>query len=333
VKGRTRGTTPLFRILAALAFAAGVAGLACNGGGDGDAPEATPSPLAPTEAATTRLVVIDLNVLHGIVDEDPDAEPFDRFAERLEVIAQALAAAQPDVVLLQEVVSNPGPDYPSVRDRLLDALGPGYTAVFGNFLGDPIDTEGLGQMTFTRLPVLSSENRSVGEIRSVHRVTVRTDEGPLDIYNAHLEGTGAVTEAGADASLEEIERVLAFINETQGGGPVILGGDFNAEPGDPSVQRLLEEGFIDAVADAGDATCAEAGDPGCTSGTTPLGEPGDRADRRIDYLFVLPGSQAAVEVVEAALFLNEPVDIGEGRVLWASDHIGVRAVVEVGNGS
>lgn len=278
----------------------------------------------------TELLVIDQNILHGIINEDPVAEPYDRFPERLPLIVAALAAAQPDIVFLQEVVGDPGPDYPNVRGELLTALGSEYTAVFGNFLGEPVDGGGLGQMTFTRLQIVSSENRTVSAIRSAVRVTVQTDSGPLHLYNVHLEGTGAVLETGESAELLEIENVIAFIQETRNGGPAILAGDLNAEPDDPSIQRLLQEGFIDVLAEAGDATCAQQGDPGCTNSTIPLGDnPDNLADHRIDYIFVLPGDDTAIDIAEASLFNNEPVDLGGGRLLWPSDHIGARAVVEL----
>jgi endonuclease/exonuclease/phosphatase family metal-dependent hydrolase len=321
LRGRRAATTLVAIMLASLPRAVpllvlclalvAAAGTGCGGGG----------------GARVELLVIEHNILHGIIDEDPDAEPFDRFAERLELIADALAEAGPDVVLLQEVVGRPGEGYPSVRDAVLAALGGEYEAVFGNFLGGPIDAEGLGQMSFTRLAIVASENRSVGGIRSVHHLRIETELGPVDVYNAHLEGTGAVIETGVNESIIEIENVLAFIEETRSGsGPVVLGGDFNAEPDDPSVQRLLQEGYIDALAAAGDATCERAGDAGCTNSTIPLGDNPDKlADQRIDYLFVLPGEAVEVEVAEARLFLGEPVDIGGGRTLWASDHIGVLA--------
>jgi endonuclease/exonuclease/phosphatase family metal-dependent hydrolase len=303
-------------ILAGLAaFAA--AGLACDGGGG--------------ETSRMELVVVGHNILHGIIDEDPDAEPYDRFAERIELIADALAGTGPDVVMLQEVVGNPGADYPNVRERLVEALGSEYAAVFGNFLGGPIDEEGLGQMTITRLPIVSSENRSVEEIRSVHHVALDTEFGLIDVYNVHLEGTGAVIEQDEAETTAEIENVIAFIEETRSGtGPVILAGDFNAEPGDPSIQRLIEAGFIDVIAEAGDPQCDAPGDPGCTNSTIPLGDnPDNMADQRIDYVFVLPGEEVGVQVREARLFLNEPVDLGGGRLLWASDHIGVLARLEL----
>lgn len=278
-----------------------------------------------------ELLVVDYNILHGILNEDPAAEPYDRFPERIQLTAEALAELRPDVILLQEVFRG-GPDYPDVLDILLGALGEEYTLVFGDITGAPINEGGIGQLTLTRLRVLSSENHFVGGVRSIHRVTVETEDGgTIDIYNTHLEGTGAIMEVGAQAPIDEIENVLAFIQETRAGtGPVILAGDFNAEPEDPSIQKLLDEEFIDVLAAGGDPTCEQAGDPGCTNSAIPLGEPGNRADRRIDYIFVLPGDEAAVDVQRAALFLNEPVDIGGGRLLWASDHIGVQAVVELG---
>ena len=311
-----RATVARTSLLFALAALALLSALSCGGG-----------------AKKTELLVIEHNILHGLRNEDPAAEPFDRFPERIELIAAALAEEQPDVILLQEVV--PGyaddPEYADVRQVLLDALGPDYTAVFGDITGAPRDEGFIGQMTVTRLPVLSTDNRVVANARSVVRVTVETEHGPLDLYNAHLEGTGAITDAGEDASLVEMENVLAFIRETRSeGGAVILAGDLNAEPDDPSVQLLRDEGFIDALDVGGDATCESAGDPGCTNSAIPLGDnPENSAARRIDYMFVLPGDAFPLEVGEAELFLNEPVDIGEGRLLWASDHIGVRAVLEV----
>lgn len=277
------------------------------------------------------LHIVNQNILHGIGDEDPAAEPFDRYAERIELFADAVRADKPDVVLLQEVVGSPGPDYPDTRAILLDALGPGYSAVFGNFLGEEVDGDGLGQMTFSGLPILSSENRTVSEIRAVHHVAVQSDLGVVDLYNVHLEGTGAVVDVTQDDSVVEIQNVLSFIDATRSGsGPVILTGDFNAEPQDPSIQRVLAANFIDALAAGGDATCEQQGDPGCSSGTIPLGDnPENLTDHRIDYIFVLPGDAVDIEFESAGRYQDEPIDIGGGRLLWISDHIGMQAVVRL----
>ena len=293
------------------------------------APDITSTAPLPTNtpAPGSELLVVNHNILHGLLDEDPAAQPLDRVAERIEIIATALAELRPDIVTLQEVFVSDREDYPDIRGLLLAALGGEYTAVFGGLNGDPIDGGGLGQMTFTRLEIRSTENRSVGIVRAVHRVTVETESGPIDIYNVHLEGT----EPDPQLAIDEIELVLAFIEETRSGtGPVILAGDFNATPGDPAIQAVLAAGFVDALVVGGDATCDGVGDPGCTSGTEPLGDnPENLTSRRIDYIFILPGTEFSLDARQVALFLNAPATLGDGRLLWPSDHIGVQARLEL----
>ncbi len=292
--------------------------LSCGGGG--------------SSKKTATITIMDQNVLHGLINEDPAAEPNDRFAERIQLIASALSQARPEVAALQEIRApgDPSVGYPDPRSVLLTTLGDDYRAVFGNFAGQPIDTDGLGQLTLTKLPIVSSENRTVSAIRSVHRVTVQTDVGPVSFYNAHLEGTGAVLETGEPAELQEIDKVISFIQETRNGGPAILAGDLNSEPDDPAIQRLIQAGFVDALATAGDATCAKAGDTGCSNSAIPLGDnPEALADHRIDFIVVLPGDNVSATVKEASTWDNQPVDIGGGHTLWPSDHIGMRATIEL----
>jgi endonuclease/exonuclease/phosphatase family metal-dependent hydrolase len=305
-------------LLVAAATLALVVGCGDDGNGDDD-PE------------STALTVVDYNILHGITNEDEAAEPFDRMPERIEIIADSLAEARPDIVTLQEVFLNTADGYPEVVQSILDALGPDYQSYFGSITGADVNVgTDLGQVTITRLPVVSSENFTAGGLRTVLRVTVQTEGGPVDVYNAHLEGTGAVTDAGEDEALIEIENVLGFIEATRSGtGPVVFGGDLNATPDESSIVKLVDDGWIDALATGGDATCGRTGDPGCTSGNIPLADPAPKADHRIDYIWALPGTEYSIEVKEARLFNNEPFDIGEGAMLWASDHIGVRAVLEI----
>ncbi len=293
--------------LAALLLLALAATAACGGG---DEPE--------------RLVVIDLNILHGIGGGD-ESGPYERISERIELIAAALAEAQPDVVFLQEVLTGADDDYPDVRGVLLEALGDEYRTVFGDLTGNKIDADGLGQLTLTRLPVVSAANRSISMARSAHRVTVETVSGPIDLYNTHLEGAGAVVDVTAAEALAEIATLLAFIEESAG-RPALLAGDFNARPQHGSIRALRDAGFVDAVAEGGDATCVAQGDPGCTSSTRPLSDnPENLASKRIDYVWVRDGGSRQVSVERAELFLNEPVALEGGGLLWPSDHIGVLA--------
>ena len=296
-------------VLSSLVGVASLALAACGGGGE----------------KGPQITVINQNILHGIGDEDPGDEPFDRIAERIELFAEGVRVAKPDIVLMQEVLTS-AEDYPDIRAVMLEALGPEYEAAFGNILGEAIDTIGVGQMTFTRLPIVSSENRDIeGEGRSVLRITVQSADGPIDLYNVHLNGT-AFDEP--QPSVDEISLVMDFIDDTRSGGPVILAGDFNASPEDPSIRALRDAGYVDVLAEAGDPTCEKAGDPGCTNSTIPLDEPAARADQRIDYIFVRDGEDIAIEPEEAELFLNSAIDTG-GGTLWTSDHIGVKGVLRL----
>lgn len=298
---------PLLALLAGACLAL----TACGGGGE----------------KGPQITVINQNILHGIGDEDPGDEPFDRIAERIELFAEGVRVAKPDIILMQEVLTS-AEDYPDIRAIVLEALGPEYIAAFGNILGEPIDAIGVGQMTFTRLPIVSSENRDIdGKGRAVQRITVQSAEGPIDLYNVHLNGTAF---DDPQPSVDEISLVMDFIDDTRSGGPVIIAGDFNAAPDEPSIRTLLEAGYVDVLAEAGDATCDKAGDPGCTNSTVPLGDnPDALADHRIDYIFVRDGEDISLEPEDAELFLNRPVDIGGGHTLWTSDHIGVKVVLRL----
>ena len=305
--------------------------VACGGSKSSPSPAATTAGTASTPAATgarssTRLLVMNQNLLHGMLNEDPTAEPFDRVGDRVRLVGQALAAAKPDIATLQEINITATGGYPDIRAALRSAL-PDYQQTFGSIAGEPINQGALGQMTLTKLPIISTENRHIQSVRAVHRVTVRTAAGPVDIFNAHLDGTN---DNDPQFSVNEINKVLAFVNETRSGGPAILAGDFNARPDSPSIKVLLNAGYIDALAKAGNATCAKKGDPGCTNSNMPLVDnPSQNSDQRIDYIFVLPGNSVAATVTEASLFDNKPVDVGGGHTLWPSDHIGVRAVIEL----
>jgi endonuclease/exonuclease/phosphatase family metal-dependent hydrolase len=283
------------------------------------------------DAQQETLTVVDQNILHGLIDEDPAAPNNDRFAERIQLFADAIGKEKPDILFMQEIVGSPeDPNYPDPRKKVLDALGSDYQAVFGNFLAGPIDAPGLGQLTVTKLPITAKENHRVSKIRSVQHIALKTKHGTVDVYNAHLEGSGAVLETGADASVAEMDEVIKFIDQTRdGSGPVILAGDLNAKPDSPSIQRLVGAGFTDALATAGDATCAKQGDPGCSDSRIPLGDnPKNLTDERIDYMFVKPGDRA-IRVKNAQRFLPEAIDIGGGHTLYVSDHIGLIVELEI----
>ncbi len=266
--------------------------------------------------------IVSYNMLHGIRDEDPDAQPDDRFAERLELLASHLAELKPDVVLLQEFAMFPGSETrPDPGIAIQDALGgteAGWSRNWGPIGGSepniPADFL-LGQAIITCLPVEALTNRSVSLIRSVFHARLAAPGGALDIYNAHIDG-------GEEGSAELAE-ALAFVDETSTAERIVFAGDLNSLPGEPAVLALEEAAFVDLGAAAG-LLCERLGDAGCTADTIPLGQPGRRVDERIDYIWQRGGDPARAVV---NMFLDQPFELGDGDVLWGSDHIGLTATI------
>ena len=278
-------------------------------------------------AGPQRITIVDYNIFHGLYDEDP-APNFDRFEDRLNLIAAELARLKPDIVVLQEVVLTPPKGYPDVRATLLAALGDQYKAIFGEAGTESIDEGIVGRMTLTRLPVVSAANRAVYQGRSAHRVTVQTKGGVLDIYNVHLEGPELVGQQKL-----EITKLLTFIDANgRNQNPVIVTGDFNSRPGDEAITAMKDFGFTDVEAQKFDVTCNKQGDPGCTHATFSRLEnmPSAPQDARIDYMFAREGADMMLSVVDAKPFLNQPQKDPKGSgLLWTSDHIGIQATLEL----
>lgn len=294
--------------------------LAVAGGCTRPSEPAPPDAPAPSGCAADGVEVVAYNTLHGIRDEDPAAQPDDRFAERLALVAPALGELRPDVILLQEfLLPTEGSDRPDPGEAILDALGrTDYWRLFGNVFGEEPTTgasAGLGQGIISCLPLEQATNRTVGFARVVVHARLTGPDGPIDVYNAHIDG--------GDDGAPQIEETLALIEEVGAGGLEIVGGDLNSEDGEPAILALDGAGFIDLGEQSG-LTCDEPGDIGCTGGALPLGEEGRRADERIDYLWQRGGDPSSSE---ARPLFDEPFDLEDGDVLWGSDHVGVAARV------
>jgi endonuclease/exonuclease/phosphatase family metal-dependent hydrolase len=107
-----------------------------------------------------------------------------------------------------------------------------------------------------------------------------------------------------------------------GGGPAIVAGDLNARETSPQIQ-LLANGWIDAhlVASSagGEATC-------CFDELTK--GPGEPLTKRIDYLFIVPGTGAeSLRPASAQRVFDKPFPVGDGW-LHASDHAGLLVEVD-----
>ena len=133
----------------------------------------------------------------------------------------------------------------------------------------------------------------------------------------------------------EIERRRRRLSRGDSPVPVVLGGDFNAEPGTSGLAVLLEEGYVSATGDREVITWdpvvnevnygigTRQSDPVPTFGIPELVDllaPRRTIARQIDHLFVAPVPSA----VAAERVLDQARD-----GIFPSDHYGVLATVEL----
>lgn len=258
------------------------------------------------------------------------------YAERMAVVQAGIAALQPDLIALQEVI---------VRrdgfDQAADALaGLGYHTRFapafrwtddGRVAADG-EGDAFGNCVASRWPIVAAERRPLpgeesGERRCALAAHVAAPFGVVPFLCTHLNwkfhhGVFRERQVVALAALaEQWARGAAF--------PPILAGDLNAEPDATEIRFLCGltslEGRSTYFQDAW--RVRGAGGPGHTwDNRNPYAATVYEPDRRIDYILVgLPDLTARGSIAHAALAFSEPVD-----GVWASDHFGVVADIRTG---
>jgi endonuclease/exonuclease/phosphatase family metal-dependent hydrolase len=198
-------------------------------------------------------------------------------ADNIPGLADLIRTTRADVVLMQEV------DRGTNRSGKIDQV---QTLIdrtrFSGAFGRSLDYDGgqYGIAILSRrainfhqtapLHVDPAQTRAGGsrEPRAALVASVETLRGRLQIVTTHL-----------DASTEEtyrLQEVLELLNVVRPRlseyTPVVVGGDFNAEPGSAVIQKMRDAGFRDAWTECGQG-----------DGFT---YPADRPAKRIDYLFL-----------------------------------------------
>ncbi|GAB2619681.1 endonuclease/exonuclease/phosphatase family protein [Pseudactinotalea suaedae] len=235
-------------------------------------PVATSTPVP----GTTTVAAYNLRMGYGI----------DGRFSTLEV-ARVLARSQ--VALISEVdrgwYLNGGQDQLAILERLL-----GRTAWFGA-AADPVWGDAV-LIDADRVSIERHPLPSHGAVTGAGAVVVQGEVSPITYVSTHLQPTSGdgVTAQAADLAAI-LEQVVA------GGGPVVLGGDFNMLEGSEAYETIAATGLVDA-------------DPGGA-----LTSPADEPSQRIDYVFVTP--DLAVLDVEVTSTL-------------ASDHLPVLVTLETG---
>ena len=246
-----------------------------------------------------RLLVASLNILNLA----------DRWDERLPLLLADMAALQPDLMGLQEVV------YPMQQDRLLGAAGEGrYEAVRG-WAGRPE----YGNSLLAKAPLVPGavERLDLGAARAAHRARFDLPDGSDLVFAVtHLH------HVPADAAVRDrqVEALVRWLGDVPARSPLIVAGDFNAPPEEPAVARMRAAGFRSAFA------IATGADPALTwpSGLQAPAMDTDGEPACLDYVWV----RGEIAVESAWLVFDEPA-VGD-PTLYPSDHVGIAARVCVG---
>jgi endonuclease/exonuclease/phosphatase family metal-dependent hydrolase len=289
--------------------------------------------LAPLSAPVRGAAVEALRPLRVVTFNLFHAGPFselngdDRELERrLHMVVQELRGLRPDVVGLQE--ASAGRERGHVAGRVAEALG--FFHAYAPANPRPVDIEwvnrGLafllgfseGPAIVSRFPILASSVHGLPrcgerfESRVLLAATLQTPWGNLQAYSTHTGRDGC-----------QLPRVRELVSRERGPLPAVLMGDLNVADGSAALSSLTDgAGLVDAFRAANPTL------PGATVWQR-IDAPAPTVQRRVDYIFVLPGERGAGRVLASRVVLNRPGRLDSGAVLWPSDHYGVLADVEI----
>jgi endonuclease/exonuclease/phosphatase family metal-dependent hydrolase len=231
----------------------------------------------------------------------------DRWAERLPLLLADMAALQPDLIGLQECV------FAAQQDRILGAAGAGRYASRRGWANRPE----YGNAILGRDPLALGvgDRLELSRGRSALRVPVSLPSGAtLEFVVTHLHHEVPDVEVRA----EQAQVVIDWLRPAS--GPLIVVGDFNADPTEPTYAIMRGAGFRSASVEANGAEPAVTWPSGIQApGMDDDGDPGC-----LDYIWV----RGPITVDSCRLaFDRAAVD---DATLYPSDHFGLSAWVRIG---
>ena len=256
------------------------------------------------------------------------------YAPRMAAARAAIAALQPDLIGLQEVV---------VRrdgfDQAAEVLGGlGYQAVYGAAFRWNEDGhvhaeghgDGFGNLVASRWPIVGWERRGLpgdelGERRCAVAAHIDAPFGRVPMVSAHLAWRfehGALRERQVRV-LDDVARAWARDADF----PPIIVGDLNADPDATEIRYLCGLTSLDGHSTYyQDAWRVRGEGPGFTwHNRNPYAAMMFEPDRRLDYILVgLANTDGRGWIERVALVADQPI---EG--VFASDHYGVVADIRI----
>jgi endonuclease/exonuclease/phosphatase family metal-dependent hydrolase len=232
----------------------------------------------------------------------------DRWFERLPLLLADMAALQPEVMGLQEVV------YPMQQDRLIGTAGSARYRIERGWAGRPE----YGNSLLIREPLepLGSDRLDLGLSRSALRMALDIAGTGITVVVTHLHHVpDAVVDRDQQTSL-----LLEWLDTAPSAGPEVVMGDFNAHPNERATERMRQAGFRSAFAEA------NGDEPSVTwpSGIQAPGMDTEGDPACLDYIWVRGDAQ----VGEARLVFDRPA--AGDTALYPSDHFGISAFLEFG---
>jgi endonuclease/exonuclease/phosphatase family metal-dependent hydrolase len=320
--GPLRRAVPLVFTVLFLALAAARADAPTATAGAQHSTAASPARASGGAPATLRFVTF--NAYHGGFQSGwtGDARHID---ERLAIAAEQLRALAPDVVALQE--ASAGRARGDIAAKLAGALGFQHVRAAASVRAVPIPLLNElaawvldfdeGPAILSRYPIAAAETYELPRCgayldpRVVLRAEIATPHGRVQAFSTHTSNLAC-----------QVERAARIVRAWRGAMPAVLMGDLNGVETMPWIAALGEAGLIDAF------RAVNLGEPGVTTWQRVDG-PVSTARRRIDYIFVLPGTAAPGAVRESRVVVDRPGRRADGTPLWASDHYGVLAEISL----
>jgi endonuclease/exonuclease/phosphatase family metal-dependent hydrolase len=267
------------------------------GGDDGGEADASGDPGEPA-----KFSVLTINLKHPLTG-------IDEALQRLQIVADAVNDRKPDVVALQEVIKDT--DQPSFAEQLGTLAGYEWIWEY-TFTVPTLFEEGLGILS--RWPIVWSDSAELRHLdlvifrRRVLGARVQSPYGEIRFFCTHM-----TTDSDETVKADQAADVYQFIQANPSTLAGFLAGDLNAEP-DTLAMRFFRgeashEGLTGDLVDSW--MTANPGDDGFTMSSS-------NPEKRIDYIYLVPGSEKSAEVVSCELMFTEQVG-----GLYASDHLGV----------
>jgi endonuclease/exonuclease/phosphatase family metal-dependent hydrolase len=234
-----------------------------------------------------------------------------RWAARLPLIEQTIAALKPDIVALNEVCI-PIDSARTLQRSTTASLGGDYALVQQSRVNGLAELE--AEALLSRFPVIETGNldfRSRDIVALVARL--RVGGAMIDVYVTHLY----MSRGDDSLRLFQVQQLLAWIDRRGDVAARIVCGDFNATLDAPSARLMASRFTPTQTAPTAFTALADA------DGT--ISHP-DRArmDRCIDYIWI--SGPLAVRDSRVCFDTPSPTD----PTLYPSDHAGVWADLELG---